>query len=136
MIKFDEMQVGDYVMTHLDGTDTIGKVVELNNANKQTAIDNGVQVFWYEVDDLSPITISDSILINDLKFTKVVNENGSVKYMKGAFRTLIPKENDFSRMQIWYRDETRQLDHQISLHQFQNHFLEMTKVVLDGTSFD
>lgn len=136
MIKFEEMHVGDYVMTHLDGTDTIGKVVELNYANKQTAIDNGVQVFWYEVDDLSPITISDAILTQDLKFSKVINENGSVKYMKGAFRTLIPKENDFSTMEIWYRDESRHINHQISLHQFQNHFHEMTKMFLDQTSFD
>ena len=113
MVKFEEMNVGDYVMTHLDGTDQIGKVVQLNIANKQTAIDNGVQVFWFEVDDLSPITISDKILIEDLKFSKEINADGTVKYMKGAFRTLIPKENDFSRMQIWYRDETRHIKNQM-----------------------
>lgn len=135
MIKFEEMHVGNYVMTHIDGTDQIGKVVNLNHANKQTAIDNGVQVFWFEVDDLSPLTINDTILTQDLKFSKVVNDDGTVKYMKGAFRTLIPKEHDFSRMEIWYRDETRHIKHQISVHEFQNHFEEMTKVVLDETNF-
>ncbi|MEO5991333.1 MAG: hypothetical protein ABIP68_06820 [Ferruginibacter sp.] len=136
MVKFEDMNVGDYVMTHLGGTDKIGKVVQLNTANKQTAVDNGVQVFWYELADLSPITISDKILIDDLKFSKEINEDGTVKYMKGAFRTLIPKENDFSRMEIWYRDETRHIKNQISLHEFQNHFHEMTKVHLDQNSFD
>ena len=136
MINFDEMQVGDYVMTHLDGTDKPGKVVDLNNGNNQTAIDNGVQVFWYETDDLSPITINDKILIDDFKFSKVVNDDGTVKYLKGAFRFLIPKENDFTRMEIWYKDETRHINSQISVHQLQNHFNEMTKVPLDGAEFN
>lgn len=136
MINFDEIQVGDYVMTHLDGTDTIGKVVDFNYGNRQTAIDNGIQVFWYEADDMSPITINDKILIDDFKFTKVINDDGTVKYMKGAFRFLIPKEHDFTRMEIWYRDETRHIKSQISVHQLQNHFHEMTKVVLDESPFN
>lgn len=135
MIKFEDLHVGDYVMTHLDGTDEVGKVVELNHANKQTAVDNGVQVFWYEKEGLSPITLSDSILTNDLKFTKTINDDGSVKYMKGAFRAMIPAEGDFSTMEIWYRDEKRHIKHQISVHEFQNHFRDMTKIDLDVTSY-
>jgi hypothetical protein len=55
--------------------------------------------------------------------------------MKGAFRMLIPKEGDFSRMEIWYRDEQRHILEPIPLHVLQNHFFEMTKVFLNEGSF-
>jgi len=56
--------------------------------------------------------------------------------MKGAFRMLVPKEGDYSRMEIWYRDETRKIINPISLHTLQNHFYEMTKVFLNDESFE
>ena len=49
---------------------------------------------------------------------------------------LIPKEGDFSRMEIWYRDEQRHFVEPMALHTFQNHFYEMTKVYLNEGSFD
>ncbi len=56
--------------------------------------------------------------------------------MEGAFRMLVPKEGDFSRMQLWYRDETRNIMTPISLHSLQNHYYELTKVFLNDESFD
>ncbi len=81
------------------------------------------------------LSLSDEELVH-FKFHKEVNPDGTVKYLKGAFRILIPKEGDFSRMEIWYRDETRHILQPISVHNLQNHFYEMTKVYLNDESFD
>ncbi len=50
--------------------------------------------------------------------------------MKGAFRIQTPQQDNFSNFEIWYRDEKRIMLHPISVHQLQNHYLEMTKVHL------
>ena len=46
------------------------------------------------------------------------------------------RKNDFSKFEIWYRDEHRHILHPINVHQLQNHFYEMTKVHLNDESFD
>lgn len=135
MIKFSEIKVGDYLVAENEGDRREGEVTNLNHANKQVCVNNGVQEFWYETDQLSAIDLSDAVLAN-LKFHKQLNDDGTVKYLKGAFRMLTPKEGDFSRMEIWYRDETRHIIHAIPLHTLQNHFYEMTKVHLNDGSFD
>ena len=135
MIKFQELKVGDYVMANNDGDLHRGEVSKLNGDEKQVCVDTGTQGFWYEQNQLEPIAITDDEMTK-LKFHKQVNEDGTLKYMKGAFRMLVPKEGDFSRMEIWYRDEARHIINPISLHNLQNHFYEMTKVYLNHDSFD
>ena len=134
MIKFSELKNGDYVIADNDGDMKRGEVSNLNRDEKQVCVDTG-QEFWYEVDQLHPIPLDEQELAN-LKFHKEVNEDGTVKYMKGAFRILIPEPGDFSKMEIWYRDEARHITHPISVHNLQNHFLEMTKVHLNENVFD
>ncbi|MEO6488585.1 MAG: hypothetical protein ABIO04_01485 [Ferruginibacter sp.] len=134
MIKFSELKVGDYVISDNDGDRRRGEVTNLNGDEKQVCVDTG-QEFWYEREQLYPIPITEKELM-DLKFHKHVNDDGTIKYMKGAFRMLIPKEGDFSRMEIWYRDETRHIVNEISLHNLQNHFYDVTKVHLNADSFD
>jgi hypothetical protein len=134
MIKYQELKMGDYVIADNDGDQRRGEVTRLNGDEKQVEVDTG-QCFWYETDQLSPITITDDELTN-LKFSKHVNEDGTIKYLKGAFRMLIPKEGDFSRMEIWYRDETRHIVNPISLHTLQNHYYELTKMYLNTDNFN
>jgi hypothetical protein len=135
MIKFHEIKIGDYLVADNDGDSKRGEVTNLNGDEKQVCVDTGAQEFWYETDQLKALPLSDEEL-NHFKFHKHVNDDGTVKYSKGAFRILIPKENDFSRMEIWYRDETRHILQPISVHNLQNHFYEMTKVYLNDESFD
>jgi hypothetical protein len=71
-----------------------------------------------------------------LKFHKQVNVDGTVKYSKGAFRIATAKEGDFSRMELWYRDEHRHIMQPIEIHVLQNHFYEMTKVHLNDEAYD
>src|SRR5688572_29924297 len=130
MIKFNELKTGDYVLAEFDGQVDQGEVVNLNRDEKQVCISDGTREFWFTADQLSPLPLDESQLMK-LNFQKVENEDGTVKYMKGAFRMLIGAKDDFSHFEIWYRDEKRQIMHPISVHQLQNHYYDMTKVHLN-----
>ncbi|MFN8251688.1 MAG: hypothetical protein U0V75_07365 [Ferruginibacter sp.] len=131
MIKFNEIKVGDFLIADNDGDKRQGEVTNLNHNEKQVCVDTGVQEFWFETEQLSAIPLDEEQLLQ-LKFSRHDNDDGSVKYMKGAFRMLVPHKGDFSKFDIWYRDEKRHVLHPISLHQLQNHFYEMTKVHLNA----
>ena len=134
MIKFNDLQNGDYVLAASDGQAYQGKVLDFNNDEKEICVYNGVQEFWFKGEALFPIPLDEEQLFK-LKFSKTVNEDGSVKYLKGAFRIQTRKQDDFSNFEIWYRDEKRQIMHPISVHQLQNHYLDMTKVHLTYEAF-
>ena len=135
MIKFNEIKTGDYLIADNDGDQRLGEVTNLNHNEKQVCVDTGVQEFWFEIGQLSPIALDETQLTR-LKFSKESNADGTVKYKKGAFRMLLAKPNDFSAFEIWYRDEHRHVMHPIYLHQLQNHFYEMTKMHLNEEPFD
>ena len=134
MIKFQDIKVGDYLMADNDGDKLTGEVTNLNGDEKQVCVDTGTQEFWFETSQLSAIPLDESQL-TILKFSKQENEEGTVKYMKGAFRILLPAKGNFNTMEIWYRDEKRHILQPISVHQLQNHFYEMTKVHLTDVPF-
>ncbi len=135
MIKFQEIKVGDYLIADNDGDKKQGEVTNLNHNEKQVCVNTGAQDFWYETEQLSAIPLDEGQLMK-LKFHKQENADGTVKYMKGAFRMMIQAKNDFSKFEVWYRDEHRHVLHPINVHQLQNHFYEMTKVHLNEESFD
>lgn len=135
MIKFNEIKTGDYLIADNDGDQRLGEVTNLNHNEKQVCVDTGVQEFWFEIGQLSPIALDETQLTR-LKFSKESNADGTVKYKKGAFRMLLAKPDDFSAFEIWYRDEHRHVMHPIYLHQLQNHFYEMTKMHLNEEPFD
>jgi hypothetical protein len=129
MIKFSELKRGDYVLAESDGQAWQGEVTNFNHDEKEICVNNGVQEMYFKADDLYPLPIDEDQLLK-LKFTKHVNEDGSVKYMKGAFRIQTPKQDDFSHFEIWYRDEKRIITDPIPIHVLQNHYTAMTKVHL------
>ena len=129
MIKYNELKPGDLVMVEYDGQLKEGEVRNLNGDEKQVCVETDVQDFWYELSHLHPITLDESQLFK-LGFQKQVNDDGSVKYMKGAFRVLLHTPDDFSRFEMWYREDRRLITQPIKVHTFQNHYLEMTKVHL------
>lgn len=130
MLKFHELKVGDLVMAEYDGQYKEGEITNLNHDEKQVSIrtEDGNK-FWYEVPKIKPIVLDEAQLFK-VGFTKQVNDNGSVKYMKGAFRVLIPREGDFTNFEMWYREDQRFIQQPIFLHDFQNKYLQMTKVHL------
>lgn len=129
MIKFSDLKNGDYVLAESDGQVWAGEVTDFNHDEKEICVYNGVQDFWFKDIELYPLPLDENQLLK-LKFQKHLNEDGSVKYMKGAFRIQTPKQDDFSNFEIWYRDEKRLITQPISVHQLQNHYHDMTKVHL------
>lgn len=121
--------MGDYLMGEYAGKEWEGEVNNLNSDEKQVCLTTEVQDFWFETENLYPIPISDQALMN-LNFTKEDMPDGSVKYKKESFRMLIAKPNDFTRMDIWYRDDKRINPAIQYVHQLQNQFLQMTKIHL------
>lgn len=129
MIKFHDLKAGDYVLAESDGQAWEGEVTDFNHDEKEISVYNGVQDFWFKSEDLYPLPLDENQLMK-LKFKKQVNDDGSVKYMKGAFRIQTPQQDNFSNFEMWYRDEKRVMIQPISVHQLQNHYLKMTKVHL------
>lgn len=129
MIKFNNIQVGDYLMGEYEGKMWRGEVVRLNGDEKQVCLQTDVQAFWFETDHLHPIPINDAEL-TAMHFEKEVFDDGAVKYKKEAFRIVIAKADDFSNMDIWYREDRRHNPDIHYIHELQNHYHDMTKVHL------
>jgi len=129
MIKISDLKFGDIVSAEFEGQQREGMVKELNKEDKEVCVETDVQEFWYTPDHLYPIPLSDEQM-GKLGFTQTENGDGSVKYMKGSFRVLLPKKGDFSNMEIWWREDHRFLHGPISVHELQNHHQQMTKVEL------
>ena len=129
MIKFSELKMGGYVMAEYEGQLRRGEVTRLNNDEKQVCVETDVQEFWYETEHLLPITITDEELLK-LNFSKEALPDGTVKYKKGSFRLVIPRKDDFSTLEMWYREDRRQHPNVHYIHQLQNHYYQMTKVHL------
>jgi hypothetical protein len=129
MIRFNDLQPGDLVLAEYEGEKTRGVVKALNKEDKEVCVETAVQEYWYTPEHLYPIPVDDEQL-QLLGFSKMENGVG-VKYMKDSFRIHLPVKNDFSNMEIWWREDRRQLKQHINVHELQNHYYQMTKVELN-----
>jgi hypothetical protein len=129
MIRLQDLKAGDIVMAEFEGQLRQGVVTDINKENKEIAVETDVQEFWFTPSHLYPIPLSEEQLLK-LGFDKQENDDGTVKYLKGAFRIFLPKKGDFSNLEIWWREDRRHLTNPISVHELQNHYLQMTKVEL------
>jgi hypothetical protein len=129
MLKIAELKPGDIVKVNDDGVEREGVVVRVNHTEHLALIDNGVQEFWYGEEDIKPVPLDENQLVK-LGFDKQ-EQNGSVKYMKGAFRLVTPRKGDFSNIEMWYREDRRHFSIPLGVHQLQNLHLDMTKVPLE-----
>lgn len=129
MIRFTDLQPGDLVLAEYEGEKKRGVVTALNREDKEICVETAVQEYWFTPEHLFPIPVDDEQL-RLLGFSKDENSNG-VKYMKDSFRIHIPVKDDFSNMEIWWREDRRQLKQHISVHELQNHYYQMTKVELN-----
>jgi|SRR5579871_174961 len=129
MIKFQELKVGDIVIAEYEGKRSEGAVIDIDREDKEVCVETGVQDFWFTPDHLFSIPLDDAQL-EKFGFEKKSNEDGTVKYMKDAFRILLSKPGDFTNFEMWYREDRRHIKSPISVHELQNHFSQMTKVDL------
>jgi hypothetical protein len=129
MIKFSEIKVGDYLLAEYNGKTKEGEVTNLNGDEKQVCVQTDVQEFWYELTHLQPIPLSDEQMLK-LSFTKQENPDGTVKYSKGSFRVVAPSKDDFSSIEMWYREDRRHHPDVHYVHQLQNQYHDMVKIHL------
>jgi hypothetical protein len=129
MIKFQEIKVGDIVMTDYEGSRMEGEVTELNHEDKEVSVDTHVQEFWFTPDQLFPVPLDEAQLLK-FHFEKQDAGNGALKYLKGPFRILLTEKGNFSDFEMWYREDKRHITHPMTVHELQNHYLQMTKVHL------
>jgi len=121
MLKYNELKSGDLVMAEYDG--------KLKEGEVRCVLTTDDQEFWYDPKHLTPIALDESQLFK-LGFQKQANDDGSVKYSKGAFRLLIHRSDDFSNFEMWYREDMRHIKQPIYVHDLQNKYLAMTKIPL------
>jgi len=129
MIRFQEIKEGDIIQADFGGKLLEGQVTEVNHEDKQVCVHNGDTDDWFDVGDLHAVPLDDNQLLK-LGFEKQVNEDKTVKYMRGPFRLLIAGADQFNDIEIWYREDRRHIHHPIGVHELQNFYHQMTKVDL------
>jgi hypothetical protein len=130
MIKISDLKEGDVVRVLFDGEERDGIVTEVDREENQANIDNGIQEFWYNPDQIVPLPMTEDRLINVLGFEKEEMPEG-VKFRKGAFRIIVKDPGNYTNIDLWYREDHRHFNHALYLHELQNHHLDMTKVQLE-----
>ncbi len=130
MLPFNQIRIGNLLRVEYKHRICEGEVVDLNRDEQQICVDTGVQEFWFDSKDVFPIPLNDAELLK-LNFAKqVYADTGEVKYSKDAFRLIIPSADDFSNIEMWYREDRRHHPDVHSIHQLQNFYREMTKMHL------
>ena len=130
MIRFNDLKQGDLVIAEYEGQEWEGEVVELNREDKEVCVRTNVQELWFTVPHLKGIPLDDHQLAK-LGFEKQANGEGTVKYLKGAFRILLMGAGKFDNFEMWYREDRRHIITPIyHVHELQNHYRAMTKVEL------
>jgi hypothetical protein len=128
-LKLGELKQGDIIAVNDDGVEREGTVVRISHEDHQALVNNGIQEFWYNMDDMHAIPL-DEIQLMRLGFTREEAEGG-VKYKKDSFRLVTPVKGDFSNIEMWWREDRRHFSFPIGVHQLQNLHLDMTKVPLE-----
>lgn len=128
-LKLGELKSGDIIAVNDDGVEREGTVVRISHEDHQALVNNGIQEFWYNMDEMHSIPLDELQLIK-LGFTKE-DMDGGVKYKKDSFRLVTPRKGDFSNLEMWWREDRRHFNFPIGVHQLQNLHLDMTKVPLE-----
>ncbi|ANI88749.1 hypothetical protein A9P82_05285 [Arachidicoccus ginsenosidimutans] len=132
MINIHELKHNNYVVADYEGQKRKGTVSGIAPEDKQVCVttDEGNQDFWYDVENVYPIPLTDAEM-GHLGFTKEDLEDDAVKYKKDAFRLVIPQRDDFSSVEMWYREDIRRFPNVHYVHQLQNQYHDMTKIFLE-----
>lgn len=131
MINIHELKLNNFVIAEFEDQERRGFVSDITLEDKMIRVttDENKQDFWYDPEDVYPIKLSDAEM-GKFHFEKELLNDGAVKYKKDAFRLVIPKADDFSYVEMWYREDIRKNPNVHFVHQLQNQYLEMTKIFL------
>ena len=129
MVKITDLKAGDIVKVLHDGVEREGEVVDIDRVEGKACIDNGVQEFWYPAEEILSVPLNEDELLK-LGFERQ-EQDGGIKYLKGPFRIFTPSAGNFSNLEVWYREDKRHFHVPLTVHELQNHYLDMTKVQLE-----
>ncbi|MGF7231098.1 hypothetical protein [Arachidicoccus sp.] len=131
MINIHELKLNNFVIAEFEDQERRGFVSDITLEDKMIRVttDENKQDVWYDPENVYPIKLSDAEM-GKFDFEKEILSDGAVKYKKGAFRLVIPKADDFSYVEMWYREDIRKNPNVHFVHQLQNHYHDMTKIFL------
>lgn len=129
MLKIGNLKSGDLVLVNDEGVMREGRVVNISHEENQALVDNGVQEFWYSPEEMTSVPLDENQLMR-FGFSRE-DLDGGVKYKRDSFRLVTPKKGDFSNIEMWWREDRRHFSFPLTVHEFQNLYLDMTKVHLD-----
>ncbi len=79
MIKIQELKEGDFVRVEENTVEREGTVIDISRDENMVCINNGVQDFWYPMEQIAPIPLTEKELFK-LGFEKVRNRGRSEIY--------------------------------------------------------
>ena len=130
MLKLGDLKQGDHIFLNDEGVKREGTVVKVSHEERQALVNNGIQEFWYNLDEIQPIPLDENQLMR-LGFTKEeMNGSGAVKYKRDSFRLMLLHKDDFSNIEMWWREDRRHFNFPLGVHDLQNLYHDMTKVPL------
>ncbi len=130
MLKLGDLKQGDHILLNDEGVEREGTVVKVSHEERQALVNNGVQEFWYGLDEIRPIPLDEKQLMR-LGFTKEeMNGAAAVKYKRDSFRLVLLNKDDFSNIEMWWREDRRHFNFPLGVHDLQNLYHDMTKVPL------
>jgi hypothetical protein len=133
MLPFSEAKRGDWVRINFDGEIQDGEIVNVNLDEGQIGVQttSGNTIFCTQ-EQVNGIPLDDEQL-KRLRFEREVMPEGFIKYKHGPFRLVIERPGDFTHSKIWYREDKRQINYPLMVHQLQNHYRSMTNVELTAS---
>ena len=63
MLKLGNLKAGDIITINDDGVMREGAVVNVSHEENQALVDNGVQEFWYSLEEMFPVPLNEEQLI-------------------------------------------------------------------------
>ncbi|MFB6454522.1 hypothetical protein ACE38W_04555 [Chitinophaga sp. Hz27] len=134
MINIHQLKAGDTVITSYGGVERPGKILEVDHFSKKilVATDNDNEL-WYDLDNLYAVKLTPETLLQ-LQFHVDEATSGNGKgtlYVRGPFSVRWYPDGHEPLMVLHYRDEFRELKHNITLNELQNHYHGMTNFHLE-----
>lgn len=129
MIRLQDLREGDIIKVNDEGVERQGRVMDVSRDENMALVHNGVQEFWYAPEQMGALNLDEDQLMK-LGFERQ-EADGGVKYMKGPFRVFLPEAGNFSNLEVWYREDHRVFHKPLFVHELQNHYYQMTKVILE-----
>lgn len=128
MIKLNQIKSGDIVNARFEDVVNTGEVKQVDHTERKVLVEHGDQEFWYDIEDISAVPFNMETL-DKLGFTPSTDpviKGSGMAYVKGPFIIQFPNPDNLKAIHLIYRDEHRDVNGELFLHQLQNHYRSMT----------